>query len=248
MEKICFFTFVSDQVYSLIGTPIMINSFKRFHPDIDLVVFRQDMVDKIFKEKGVNFFNAKPTFAKLLTPYYDLVVNMDADCITCGRLDAILAKDYDFGAAWNLNDYENRHIEEITDEMYLQAGLVASRDPKFWDIWEKANEEAWKYQCAENDTLNFIAYRDPYLKSKRMKIFDKEKDYYGCKSLNREKEAILENGKVLIRGEQMLIYHNAKGQGQLPKLQFDKLGFVPGVSQYLNVLGGYGTSCRYSSI
>ena len=248
-EKCVFFTFVSDQVYSVIGTPILINSFKKFHPDIDLVIFRQDMVDRIFKERGVNFFNAKPTFAKLLTPYYDLIVNIDADCIVCGRLDAVLAQDYDFGAAWNFNDYENRHIEEITDEMYLQAGLVASRDKKFWDIWEEGNKMAWKYQCAENDILNFVAYRDPYLKSLRMKIFDKEKDYYGCKSLNREKEATrMEDGTIQIRGEYLKVYHHAKGQSHLPKLVFEELGFPDKVSTILNVIGKYGTSARYSSI
>ena len=248
-EKCVFYTFVSDQVYSVIGTPILINSFKRFHPDIDLVVFRQDMVDRVFKERGVNFFNAKPTFAKLLTPWYDLIVNIDADCIVCGRLDAILAQDYDFGTAWNFNDYENRHIEEITDEMYLQAGLVASRDKKFWDIWEEANKEAWKYQCAENDILNFIAYRNPYLKKLRLKIFDKEKDYYGCKSLNREKEFIIgEDGRLKCRGENVLIYHVAKGQAHLPKFDFERLGFSDHICRYLSTLGGYGTSCRYSSI
>jgi len=248
-EKIVFFTFVSDQVYSVIGTPILINSFKRFHPDIDLIVFRQDMVDRVFKERGVNFFNAKPTFAKLLTSYYDLIVNIDADCIVCGRLDAILAQDYDFGTAWNFNDYENRHIEEITDEMYLQAGLVASRDKKFWDIWEEANKEAWKYQCAENDILNFIAYRNPYLKKLRLKIFDKEKDYYGCKSLNREKEATrTEDGRIQIRGEDLKIYHHAKGQVKLPKLVFEEIGFPDKICALLNVIGHYGTSARYSSI
>ena len=40
-EKVCFFTFVSDNYYTPIGTPKMINSFKRFHPDIDLVALLQ---------------------------------------------------------------------------------------------------------------------------------------------------------------------------------------------------------------
>ena len=79
--KTCFYTIVDDKVYYPGGTHIMINSFKRFHPDIDLIVFRQDMIDRIFKANNINFYQAKPTFAKLLTNKYDLVVNIDCDHI-----------------------------------------------------------------------------------------------------------------------------------------------------------------------
>jgi hypothetical protein len=248
-NEIAFFTIVSDQLYKLIGTETLINSFKRFHPDIDLIVFRQDMVDKIFKERGVNFFTAKPTFAKILAPYYKVLCNIDADCIVLGRLDEILKGDYDIGSVINKNDYENRHIENITDDMYLQAGLVASKDPKFWDIWEEQNKKAWNYQCAENDILNFVVYNDPYCSKLKLKVFDKDKDYYGCKSLNREKEFTMEYpGKVLCRGERVWIYHVAKGQGRLPKMQWEELGFPDKVIQYFNVLAGYGCTARYSSV
>ena len=80
MRKVCF-TAVDDHLYYPIGTHIFINSFKRFHPDIDLVVFRQDTVDKLFETKGINWYQAKPYFAELLYDKYDLVVNMDADHI-----------------------------------------------------------------------------------------------------------------------------------------------------------------------
>lgn len=52
MKKVCFVP-VDDKRYFRTGTPIMINSFRRFHPDIDLVIFRQNVVDKLFKEKGI---------------------------------------------------------------------------------------------------------------------------------------------------------------------------------------------------
>ena len=93
-EKVVFFTFVSDDFYTPVGTPKLINSFKRFHPDIPLVVFRQDVIDVVFRKYGLNFFNAKPAFAKLLADDYDLVVNIDADSVVLGRLDEIQADDY----------------------------------------------------------------------------------------------------------------------------------------------------------
>ena len=248
-EKVCFFTFVSDNYYTPIGTSKMINSFKRFHPDIDLVVFRQDIIDVMFKKFGfLNWLNAKPTFAKLLADKYDLVVNIDADSVILGRLEAVLAQDYDIGAAWNYNDYENRSVENVTEKMFLNAGLVASRKKEFWDIWEMENREAYKYVCAENDILNLIWYNHAALRNFRKKIFDKKKDYYGCKSLGKEGKFIVKDNKVMCEGEQVLLYHHAKGPGALPKLQFEKMGFNDDVVTYMNFVSNYGTSAIYGNI
>ena len=245
-EKVVFFTFISDDYYEPIGTPKMINSFKRFHPDIDLVVFRQDIVDYMFKSFGfLNWLNAKPTFAKLLADKYDLVVNIDADSVILGRLESVLAQDYEVGAAWNYNDYENRKVKNVTEKMFVNAGMVASRKKEFWDIWEIENREAYKYVCAENDILNLIWYNNTVF---RKKIFDKKKDYYGCKSLGREREFVIDNNKVMCRGEQVRLYHHAKGPGAMPKLQFDKMGFNDDVVAFMNFVSTYGKSAVYGDI
>jgi hypothetical protein len=247
-ERVVFFTIVSDNYYYPVGTPVLINSFKRFHPDIDLVVFRQDVIDKVFKEKGINFYMAKPTFAKLLTPYYDLVVNIDADHIILGRLDEVLAPGYDVGAPWNYNDYENMSIENVTEKMFVQGGMVASRDKKFWDIWEEKNKEAMKYPAQENSVLNLIWYNDPYVKKLRRVIFDKENNYLGCKSLNREPEFYLKDGKVMCRKEQVKAYHWAKGAGALPKMQFETLGCSQEVVDFMKAVAFYGKTQIYGTI
>jgi len=246
-EKVVFFTFVSDNYYYPVGTFKMVNSFKRFHPDIELIVFRQDIIDKVFKEKGVNFYNAKPTFAKLLAPLYDLVVNIDADSVCLGRLDEVLKQNYEVGSVMNLNDYENRTIENIDEEMFLNAGLIASRNKDFWDIWEKKNKKAMDYTCKENDIMNLLIYNNPKVKKMKLKVFDKKKDYYGCKSLNREGEFYIENGKVMCRDEQVFIYHHAKG-GVLPKLQFEQMGFTPEVVKFMDFVSNYGKTERYGQI
>lgn len=246
-EKVVFFTIVSDSYYYQVGTPKLATSFKRFHPDIDLVVFRQDMVDKVFEEKKINFYMAKPTFAKLLAPHYDLVVNIDADSVVLDRLGVVLAQDYEIGSVMNLNDYENRTIENVNEERFLNAGLVASRNKGFWDIWEKKNKDAMKYVCKENDVMNLLIYNHPKVKKMKLKVFDKDKDYYGCKSLGREGEFYLEDGKVMCRGEQVFIYHHAKG-GVLPKLQFEQMGFPDDVVKFLYTISCYGKTERYGSI
>jgi lipopolysaccharide biosynthesis glycosyltransferase len=253
--KTVFFTFISDDYYQPVGTPMLINSFKKFHPDIPLVVFRQDVVDKIidpqkkFMGGAVNWLNAKPMFAKLLTDKYDLVVNIDADSVVLGRLDELLEGDYHVGSVLNVNDFENRHIGSVTDEMYLQAGLIASTRPEFWDIWmAESLKNNWQYKCAENDSMNIVIYEQ--LKDWKLKIFD-EKGYWGCKLLDREKECVIERGKVMCRGEEVKIYHAAKGPMNLPKLTTEKLqkyGFNQEVINHINNLGHYGTSVIYHEI
>jgi hypothetical protein len=238
MRKVCFAP-VDDRHYYPVGTPIMINSFKRFHPDIDLVVFRQNTVDKLFKEKGINWFTATPYFAELLFNDYDLIVKMDADHVVTGRMAEIFDRvDYDVAGPWNFNDYENASFENITEKMYVQGGLIASTKKEFWLKWQEMNKNAKNYPRRENDILNLLVYNE-MPEELTLKIVDKDKNYYGCKSLNREREFYLENDKLMCRGEQVLAYHNAKG-GVSPKLDFDNMPFTSEVKSWLKQIGSYG--------
>lgn len=239
MKKVCF-TAVEDRLYYAEGTHIFVNSFKKYHPDIDLVVFRQDTVDKLFKEKGINWYQAKPYFAELIYDKYDLVVNMDADHIVTGRLTEVFDNvDYEVGAVWNFNEYENASFENITEEMYLQAGMVASTSKKFWKKWQEINKTAMNYLRKENDTLNLLAYNDPEVSKMKLKIFDKEKDYYGCKSLGGEVLFYVEDNKLKYKGEEVRAYHFARGN-QFPKLNIPEMPFTDGVKEWLLRTAHYG--------
>jgi len=246
--KTAFFTLASDDYYYPVGTHVLINTFKRFHPDIDLIVFRQDMIDKVFAEKNINFYMAKPTFAKLLTKKYDRVVNIDADTIILARLDEVLDQDYEVGTVTNFNDYENATLSDIKEEDYLQAGLVASTNKKFWDIWEEANKEAMKYLRQENDVMNMIWYKHPEVMKMKKVVFDKKKNYLGCKSLGREGEFYLEKKRVMCRGEQVKAYHHAKGRPALPKLVVEEMGFPYDVATYMRYLASSGVTEVYGNI
>jgi hypothetical protein len=258
MRPVVFYTFVSDNYYEPVGTPLLINSFKKFHPDIPLVVFRQDVVDKIidptkkFLGGNVNWLNAKPMFANILAQKYELVVNIDADSVILGRLDEILTKDFDICSVVNKNDYESVSVENITEEMYLQAGFIGSRRPEFWNIWMAVSlRDNWQYRCAENDTLNLVVYNQLIPAGWKLRVMDKNKNYWGCKILGRESECKIKAGGVYCRGEQVKIYHAAKGPANLPKLSPDKLqgyGFKQDVIDYINYVGRYGTSELYGTI
>lgn len=250
MKKVCF-TAVDDKLYYPEGTHIFINSFKKFHPDIDLVVFRQDTVDKLFKEKGINWYQAKPYFAELLMDKYDLIVNMDADHVVTGRMTEIFDNvDYDVAMPWNFNDYENAAFENITEEMYLQAGMVASANSEFWFRWQEMNEKAMEYLRKENDIVNLLIYNE--MPSLKLKIVDKEKDYYGCKSLGREPLFFIKDDKLMCRDPrtqesgQVLAYHYARG-GQFPKLDFKNMALSDEVKDWLYQLS-YGQTVRITSV
>lgn len=244
MKKIAFIP-VEDKLFYPEGTHIAINSFRKFHPDIDLVVFRSDVVDRLFPEKDINWYNAKPYFAELLEKDYDLIVNIDADHVFTGRLTEVFDNvDYDVAFPWNFNDYENASFENITEEMYLQAGMVASTNKEFWRRWRMLNRNAMKYLRKENDIVNLLVYNNmPELK---LKILDKEKNYYGCKSLGREPEFYIEDDKLMCRGEQILAYHFARG-GQLPKLDFQNMPLTDEVKDWLYKLN-YGQSYKLTGI
>jgi hypothetical protein len=243
MRKVAFVP-VADSHYYPEGTHIMINSFKKYHPDIDLVIFRQDVVDKLFREKGINWYNAKPYFAQLLEDKYDLIVNMDADHIVTGRMSEIFDKvDYEVAGPWNFNDYENASFDHITEEMYVQGGMIASTSHDFWAKWREANKDAMKYLRKENDVMNLVIYDNKF----NLKIVDKEKDYYGCKSLGREPEFYVEGDKTMCRGEQVFAYHFARG-GQFPKLDIPNMPLVDEVKYLWTQIATYGQSFKAVAI
>lgn len=245
--KTCFFTIVDDNYYYPVGTHILVNSFKKFHPDIDLIVFRQDQIDKTFFLKGINFYQAKPTFAKLLTKDYDRIINIDSDTIITGRLDEVLDTDWEVGGVWNFNLYENSYFDNIKATDYVQAGMVGATNPLFWDIWEKANKEAMKYVRQENDVLNKVWYEDPQVSQMKRLIWDREKNYLGCKALGMEDQMYVEDDKLMLNGQQVKSYHWARG-GKMPKMQFDNGWFRPEVTNFLNKIAYQGVSVKYGTL
>src|SRR5581483_7676887 len=215
-------------------------------PDIDLIVFRQDTADKLFREKGINWYNAKPYFAELLFHDYDLIVNMDADHIVLDRMTEIFDNvNYDVAFPWNFNDYENASFENITEEMYLQAGMVASTSREFWLRWQKINDRANEYLRRENDTVNLLVYNE--MPELNLKIVDEKKNYYGCKSLVREPEFYIENGKTMCREEQVVAYHFARG-GHFPKLDIPNMPLKDDVKELWTKIATYGQSFKMTKI
>lgn len=225
-----FYTIISNSHYHGCRTDDFIKSFKKFHPDIDLVVFGQEEIDAVFKSNSrLNFYNAKATFAKLLYNDYDLVVNIDADHLIFDRLDEILIGDYDYAAPANFNQWMNTSLETsnkvngsefsrselISNINYIQGGLIAGRSKEFWDAYEYMSLNAAHYfGNKENDLLNLISILLPFQFKVLDGNFDYRSDYfkcfYGCASLGQEGNIRLIDDKLYLNGKPVKAYHFAR--------------------------------------
>jgi len=219
------------------------NSFKKFHPDIEMKVFDETDLAK----HGVNWYNAKGVFGSILAKEYDLVVNVDADHYFFDRLSEILIGDYDIACPANFNSMVNvaikttsglngnSHPAELVSAMeYLQGGLIASTSKQFWEQYKYVTLKHYdKLFCSENDTLNLVAYLFQY----EVKVLDGHLDFkhplhtqwYGCSSLGKEKLAQVVGDKVMIDKKQLKAYHFAHGG---TKKKYTEL-FNPQVSNFI---------------
>jgi len=244
--KTCFFTIVQQGYVGCIEFDLFYKSFKHWHPDIPMFVVGDNEIAEIQKQQPrVNLYNIKASAARLFYDDYDLVVNIDADHFIFGRLDEILTGDYDVAAPSNYNSYENVGINIVSyrgnvypvvpELQYIQAGLIASTNKEFWKTYEKSSILHADYMtCRDNDVLNLVIQFGNF----DFKLLDggwnindpARKAFYGCSSLNLEKQCSIKNDIPVINNIPLKCYHVARG-GVKPK--FNQL-FNEDVVNWLN--------------
>lgn len=198
------------------------NSFKRFHPDVQMIVFNE--TDLLLA--GVDYYSAKAALGlKLKRENPDCnIVNVDSDHYFFDRMDEILTADYDIACPENYNITGNlvnirtisghvsneSSVKFIDEHEFLQGGLIASPSLHFWEHYEYCTRKHYmKFGCYENDTLNIVAYTYPY----KVKTLDRsnETTYYGCSILGLEHKCYVEEGKLMCNNIQVKAYHFAHG-------------------------------------
>ncbi len=82
--RIAFFTFITDNYRNTnIDFQSFWKSFKYFHPEIDLIVFEQPTIEKLFNEKPwLNSTNCKASFAKLILKIFSIRTILIGNSIT----------------------------------------------------------------------------------------------------------------------------------------------------------------------
>lgn len=241
MKDIVFCTFITNNYKNTkVEFDLFYKSFKFFNSGVELVVFEDLDVKKIFsKDASTSSINWKCALAKELYNDYRIVVVLDSDHFIFHRLDEILEQDYDVAVPTNLNMMQNIKIDLLTTsddgshnyltpfvpyDEYYQGGLVCG-NKNFWNAYEFAcKKHANSNVFGENNVLNMLLSISPF----NLKILDGDKNFssenfkcfYNCSSLNLEKDFIVKNDKIYCKEKIVKAYHVARGTG---KIRFDNL-------------------------
>lgn len=185
--KVVFVTHCDSWLYESFGCRKMINSFKYFHPNIEIIHLNENDINKILLKAPNGFcrWSVMPLTmldAKKITNA-DIVVHLDSDSIVLCKLEEILVGDYDVASVRNDND-ENKNdetrnrpypIRNIPNHLYMNCGCVAVKGEEFLYDWININKlvidnygSIKKISCAEQGTFNIIFHNGKY----KSKILD----------------------------------------------------------------------------
>lgn len=198
----CFFTIALNQT-NRDYLKMMQNSFKKFHPDIELKVYGKEDFDRGLKDKdfmkGVadlrfpddNMFRLTPLFAKELIKEYELIVRLDADQIIMGDLNYIIdhRKEFDVGTVLNINRIDPLKYKPcegwgIPPHEYYNIGLIAFTSESFVNkLWELCNSKYfWRLQYREQDLINAMCVYGGW-RTKCFDSYDVKANYYAWHGL-----------------------------------------------------------------
>ena len=194
-NKLCCYTFF-DKEHEADGK-LMINSFKYFHPDVPLIVYDQEYLDKI-KYRDIPGFWYKSTsfFAKELIKEYETVVQINADSIITAPLDDIFDNTvYDIACVMNNNRTDPPvTVFNVPAQMYVNNGLIAMRSKRFvdhwWDLCNRYYFDQFRYR--EQDILNIMIHYGDY----NVLNLDMKNKWYGVISRGEWMRFVVKSGKL----------------------------------------------------
>jgi len=205
----CFFTIAlneTNQGY----LKMMKNSFKKFHPNDELIVYGKEDFEKNLKNKdfmeGVadlrfpddNMFRLTPLFAKELIKEYELIVRLDADQLIMGDLNYIIdhRHEFDLGTVLNINRVDPLKYKPcdgwgIPANEYYNIGLIAFTSEALVNhLWKLCNSKYfWRLQYREQDLVNAIAVYSGW-RTKCFDHYDDKNKYYAWHGLVAKGEGI----------------------------------------------------------
>lgn len=165
MKPLAFFTIADNN--NLPYAQMMMNSLKKFHPDIPIILIGEEQIKK-YNDPHF-FYRATPIVASELLEEYECVVKLDADQIITGDLSHIWEGDFDVAVVQNANPKETEAypvtVWNIPHQAYINCGFVVMKSKPFVKHWRKLCHTPHfdAYQFKEQDLLNIMIYYGDYV-------------------------------------------------------------------------------------
>jgi lipopolysaccharide biosynthesis glycosyltransferase len=219
MNKVCFWTFASEQFEQAFGN--MSRSLAKFHPDIPLIKFTYEDIAKLGLD--IKTMNIYPHLTKKLGEEYEKVIHIDSDILVCSSLVEVLEDDFD--VATILDDDEH--------QKYFNLGFCASTSKEFNNFYSDETNKRYKdFNDGEQGVLNDILKNSKF----KVKCLDHGEGSY-CTSVAYSLNEIKRNGDMLFfRGKPIRIIHMV-AHWNTPLKQLDFTGEVnDDVLEFINYL------------
>ena len=222
-----------------------VNSFKTFHPDIDLYHIddnnaNQYNATKHLQKIGYGAYKYLLAAEIMLKNKHDKVIIMGADTITCSRLDDFIDNDEDILATL---DYPYQlHIPTIgaitpDNETHLNADVVCFN--KVEPILEIVKLAKRFYEYAEQGALNYVVWSGQYDFSVKIvdAPYEDSKVVYNARAKGNiidksgtkpwaeytSKFYVQENKLFTHNNKQIKVWHYCEGLGTLNNAGFEKI-------------------------
>ena len=144
-NKIIFSTYCQDEVQSRWGMNKLVNSFKYYHPDYEIIVYGTSEINRVLKEYNAHWQTRLHYIMLDMIRKYDTeyICHLDADSLVLGRLDKILSCDYEIASCTNncdigdADERQNRPKElwGLPNSKYVSCGCLATNSEKFILQW-----------------------------------------------------------------------------------------------------------------
>ena len=207
--KIIFSTYCQSHLKERFGANKLINSFKYFHPNIPIVLYEDEELERVHKEYGWTnglfrwgLDNTYPVCIMLdIKRKYntEYVCHLDSDSICFGKLDEITKCDYEIASVRNDCDNDINHninrpqcLWNLPNNKYVSCGCISTNSEKFLLEWIELNKQIVQkfggvksfWMCDQN-WMNYLFHYQNY----SSKILDPENSnlIYG-RSINPPKE------------------------------------------------------------
>jgi len=184
MKKIACSFFYTDDRYKHLAD-LAIQSFKTWHPDIDVFIFDKNNIDLNmpynYTAGYTKFYYASTLFRK----GYNKVISLGVDTVTCGRLDEFINNEEDVLTTLDFNYGINFNGINIPADHHYNADVICFNNKFFiFDLLRLMRKYANDY--FEQGALNqMLAITDSKYSYKNVDYMD-QKVVYNCRAYYRD--------------------------------------------------------------